>query len=101
MKEASIPTTNLINKSDENISPASAGRKWTIILYFCSIGGLLIGLSGLTLSGLSYFEFFEKANHLHKLGTWLIVVAFPLIMFGAHALDKIGELNNSSNSENK
>lgn len=63
------------------------------MLYFGSVGGAVVGLTGLLLSGLAWFDVFEKIHAFKLIGTWLIVIAFPLIIFGGHALDKIAEID--------
>ncbi len=68
-------------------------KRWLLALYFCGFGGILIGLVGLFLSGLAYFEYIEKGQQVHKTGTVLIVISFPFIMLGAHALDRIFEID--------
>ncbi|MBA3632584.1 MAG: hypothetical protein H0W58_07220 [Acidobacteria bacterium] len=56
------------------------------------------------MSGLAYFGMVEDAEKINQIGTWLMVTAFPLIMLGAHALDKIKEVkedkDNSINIQN-
>ncbi len=68
------------------------------------ICGFSSSLAGLFMSGLAYFGMVEDAEKINQIGTWLMVTAFPLIMLGAHALDKIKEVkedkDNSINIQN-
>jgi hypothetical protein len=100
MKQIIAPATHITNNLSKNFSRNSLRKRWILTLYFCSIGGIVTGLSGLYLSGLAFFEFGDAALHINKLGMWLIMSAFPLVMIGAHALDKISEIDNAAKSEN-
>lgn len=91
MKELYADSAEFQNKTKQN-PIERLQKRWSIVLYFCGIGGIFIGACGLLLSALEYFKFVNKTARLIEIGTGLIVLAFPLIMFGAHALDKIGEL---------
>ncbi len=68
-------------------------RRWILCLYFCGMGGVAIGLIGLSLSALKFFGFMDKAPALNRIGTLLIFLAFPVLMFGSHAMDKIAEID--------
>lgn len=68
-------------------------QRWIRFLYAGSVGGILVGLSGLLMSGLAWFGVFERTPVFKLIGTWLIIVAFPLVIFGAHAMDKITEID--------
>ena len=92
MKEISLHNSNLTKNEFAKSKTDSHIKRWLLILYFSGFGGIFIALTGLFLSGLAYFRFIEKSLNIHKTGTLLIVLAFPLIMIGAHALDKIGEI---------
>lgn len=92
MKEITLPDSHLIKNSKEKSKTESLQKSWLLVLYFCGFGGIFIALTGLFMSGLSHFRLIENDLNIHQIGTILIVAAFPLIMFGAHALDKIGEL---------
>lgn len=85
MKEICTPAKSAKNKTNE--------KKWNIALYFFGIGGISVGMSGLVLCGIAFLGFVENAKQINRFGTWLIVLAFPLMMFSAHALDKLSEFN--------
>lgn len=61
-------------------------------LFVSSILGIVLGIAGFVLSALSLFGFSAQQN-VSRLGTWMIVAVFPLMMFAAHCLDKIGAAN--------
>jgi len=52
----------------------------------------------LLLGALSYTGLFRNANAVNQIGNLMIVAAFPLMMLGAHALDKINEIKSNKNS---
>lgn len=90
-------TTNSIAITEEKLKAEtdidSRRKLWILALYFCSIGGLLTGFTGLFLSALEFFGIVERAAQLNRVGTWLMVIAFPVVMFGAHSMDKITEID--------
>lgn len=86
----------MVSEEEETAKISNAGkrrRKWLAALLFSSLGGVLVGLTGLVISGLSLFNLIEKTSLANRIGTILIVVAFPLVLFSAHALDKIAQIN--------
>lgn len=90
-------TTNSIAITEGKLktkTKANSNRKfWLTALYVCSIGGLLTGFIGLLMSALEFFGIIERAAGFNRTGTWLMVIAFPVVMFGAHAMDKIAEID--------
>lgn len=99
MKENILPTPDFSFENHQN-NPLSGKdrKKWIRILYFCSIGGVFFGLSGLLLSGLAFFDFLEK--EINRIGTLFVITAFPLLIFSAHAVDKIREIDRKEKSKN-
>lgn len=94
MKELAIPFEAVSVETTPKISNVKNTRqKWIWALSFSSLSGVLVGLTGLLISGLNFFGAIEKTSVFSHLGTLLIVIAFPLAMFGAHAMDKIGEID--------
>lgn len=75
---------SILHKSREN---------WITALFISSTLGVLMGLFGLVINGLSSFGFLANDQRIGQLGIWLIVVTFPLAAFTAHCLDKIDEAN--------
>ena len=90
IKESVIQNIETLKpETRKNASTQIKQDKWVLIVIFSVTGGFALGLIGLIMSGLAYFGFTENAKEINRIGTWLIVAAFPLIIFGAHALDKI------------
>ena len=83
--EIEISRTEIENFSTER--PKS--NRWFFILVSSAASTIVCGFSGLILSGLAYFDLVENTSRFSRIGIWLIVVVFPLIMLTAHALDKI------------
>lgn len=94
MKNLAIPFEAVSEKTAQKISNIRNTRqRWISALLLSSASGVLVGLTGLLISGLNFFGAIEKTSVISHLGTLLIVIAFPLVMFGAHAMDKIGEID--------
>ncbi len=62
---------------------------WSFTAYLCFTGSISFGVIGLFLSGINYF--IAPGGTGAKIGTILVFAAFPLMLFGSHALDKIAE----------
>jgi hypothetical protein len=67
-------------------------RKWTLALYFSVVPGIIFAIAGLVFGAVSYLGLFTNAKSVNQIGNLMIIAAFPLMMFGAHALDKINEI---------
>lgn len=67
----------------------SKSSRWFLILISSAASAIVCGLAGLILSGLAYFDLVENTKRFNRIGVWLVVIIFPLIMLTAHALDKI------------
>lgn len=94
MKELAIPLEAISeNEFDNTMAFKNKRQKWLRALLFSSLAGILTGLTGLIISGLSLFGIIEKHSRVNNLGTILIVFAFPLVFFSAHALDRISEID--------
>jgi fatty acid desaturase len=70
----------------------SRQKRWTAVLFVSSILGIISGIVGLVISGLNFFGVLSKTQGVGRLGTLLVVAAFPLMMLCAHAMDKIAEI---------
>ena len=70
----------------------TVGNKWNLVLYFCGIGGVLLNVFGLFLTGLEFSGFIEKAQKTIQLADLLMIVSFLMLMFACHALDKLSEI---------
>ena len=94
MKEITIPFEAVSEETKPEIAAVKNNRQgWIAALVFSSASGVLVGLTGLIISALNFFGAIEKTSLLSRLGTLLIVIAFPLVMFSAHAMDKISEID--------
>lgn len=92
MKEIFLPKILFYEKkSQKELTLCKIQSRWTAALIASSILGISSGLMGLIISGLSLLGFLANNKGVSNLGTWLIVVAFPLIMFAATSLDKVDE----------
>ena len=89
MKEIAIKNFVALGQPSAEIRLEAAHRRWTIGLVMGSLLGAISGLSGMAISFLSLVRLIERGSGLNRMGTWLIVVSFPLFWFSAHTLDKI------------
>ena len=80
-----------------NSAKYKSQNRWISALLVSALGGFSLGLTGLIMSGIAYFEMTGNSKQVNQIGTWLIVIAFPVIIFGAHALDKIKENETNKN----
>ena len=58
---------------------------WNFTAFLCPAGGVSFGIINLFLSVAGYFFGADRIDF--KIGTILVSSSFPLMMFGAHALD--------------
>ena len=92
----------LANKSVSGAAKTDQRRRnWTRILYLCGGSGLAMSLCRLLLSAAAFFRLVANAASVNRTGTWLMVVAFPIVMCGAHALDKIGAIDETANKNRR
>lgn len=64
------------------------GSTWKSAAFLCFAGSIILGIVGLLISGIGYFAADRFDSNV---GTVLVFLAFPLMLFGAHALDKVSE----------
>lgn len=76
-------------------------QNWMLMVYLCGIDGLALSLCGLLLSATAFFKLVEDAAQINRIGTWMMVAAFPIVMFGAHAMDKIGEIDETAKKKRR
>jgi len=94
MKDLTIPFEAVSEETKPETAAVKNNRKgWLTALVFSSASGVAVGLSGLIISALNFFGMIEKTSVVSHVGTLLIVIAFPLVMFSAHAMDKIAEID--------
>ena len=94
MKEVFSKTIVVSVDIETKISETNEKRlsRWRSTLFISFITGIISAVSGLLLGGLSYTGFFRNPNAVNQTGNFMIIAAFPLMMLGAHALDKINEI---------
>lgn len=94
MKEIILPTSTVIEETEKQVSDKYKKRlrKWAAALFFSVIAGIISAVAGLVLGAFSYFGLFANPESVNQIGNLLIIAAFPLMMLGAHALDKINEI---------
>lgn len=90
MTEMSLPL-GTISQSEKHFENAWRRRKtwWNFTAFLFLAGGVLFGIIGLLMSGIGYLIGTDTVDS--KIGTVLVALSFPLMMFGAHALDKAAE----------
>ncbi|HMS39747.1 MAG TPA: hypothetical protein PKE69_05940 [Pyrinomonadaceae bacterium] len=89
----------LISKKEAESEFSKSRKRWMNALFASSIFGIVLGVTGFVISALSLFGFLAEKQNVSRLGTWLIVAVFPLMMFAAHCLDKIGNANKAIKNE--
>ncbi len=93
MKEIVLQTPPIIEAEEQECEIRQKRlSRWTYILFISMGGGILLGLAGLVLGAISYLVAFKNADRINFAGNFMLIAAFPLMMFGAHALDKISEI---------
>lgn len=90
MTEISLPLGAASNRTKDTEENQPANEPWwNFTAYFCFAGCVSFGAIGLFLSGINYF--IAPGGVGFKIGTILVFAALPLMLFGAHALDKVEE----------
>jgi len=94
MKEITLETPAVIETAKKEVFDSTKKQItfWTIALYLSFIAGILCASTGLVLGAVSYLGLFKNPDSVNQIGNFMIIAAFPLMMFGAHALDKINEI---------
>ena len=92
MKEILLENPEIVEEGENRSFGEKRTRGWTLALYLSVTAGIISALTGLILGAVSYFGWFGNADSVNQIGNLLIIAAFPLLMLGAHALDKIGEI---------
>jgi hypothetical protein len=94
MKEIPSATPTVSDDARKRLSEIDQKRlhRWKLTLFFSFGAGVVSALSGLVLGAVSYIDFFKNGETINQIGNWLISGAFPLMMLGAHAFDKINEI---------
>jgi len=99
MKEVFLEKPIVTKKAQTEISETDRKRlsRWRATFFFGFITGIISAVAGLILGAISYTSLFRNARAANQTGNLLIVAAFPLMMLGAHALDKLNELKRDKN----
>jgi hypothetical protein len=89
MREMALPNILPLEKQHDELNVFCKRRgRWLIGFFIGSIVGAGCGASGLVLSALWTLGFLRGAPVMNELATWMVVAAFPLLIFAAHSLDK-------------
>ena len=92
MREMALPrVTNFTHKEDSYTLLNRSRRRWLVAFFFSALVGAALGITGMTISALASFHFFEITVFLDRADTVLIAMAFPIIVFAAHCLDNAEE----------
>ena len=94
MKEVFLEKPTVSEKANTEISETQQKSlsRWRATLFCSFIAGIVSAIAGLILGAVSYTGFFRNARAANQTGNLMIIAAFPLMMLGAHALDKINEI---------
>jgi cytochrome c biogenesis protein CcdA len=94
MKEVLLEKPTVADTANAEISEPEQKSlsRWRATFFFGFIAGISSAATGLILGAVSYTGFFRNARVANQTGNLLIIAAFPLMMLGAHALDKINDI---------
>ena len=92
MREMALPQVANFEDSENSCAILERSRRrWLNTFFFSAILGAAMGITGMMISALSSFHFFEVGIFLDRIDTALIAGAFLIIVFAAHSLDKADE----------
>lgn len=66
-------------------------RIWFGVLCLAAVSGFISGIVGLSLSFLAFVEVMERTRRSSLTVSMLIVLSLGLLLFAAHAMDRISE----------
>jgi hypothetical protein len=66
-------------------------RVWFGVLCLSAVGGFVAGITGLSLSFMTFFDILERTRSLSLTVSMLIVSSLGLLLFAAHAMDRSSE----------
>jgi hypothetical protein len=98
MKEILLENPKAGEENAKRLFDEKRTRRWKLVLYFSIAAGIVSALTGLFLGAVSYLGLFGNADSINQAGNLLIIAAFPLMMFAAHALDRINQIKSNSKS---
>jgi len=68
-------------------------HRWANVLTASAAAASVTGLFGLSLAGASLLHLIPSNSSLSLYGNLLLTITFPLLIFAAHCLDKIDNVN--------
>lgn len=77
----------------------AARDAWFAVMTGCFVAGLILGISGLTFSLLTATGVLLNTRSLSFTVTSMIVVSLGLLLFGAHAMDRMDEKSRSGGED--
>ena len=90
---SSLAISKVTETGDQDVSAFRRKRKrWILVLYVSFIGGISFLLTGLIISGSILFRLVERTSDISLIGGLLTITAFSLLVLGAHAMDRIAEI---------
>lgn len=93
MKDIVLQTLPVMKKSSlEAEKRKKSLALWNFTLILSMSSGIFLSLAGLILGTISYLNIFKNSVRVNFIGNLMIIASFPLLMLGAHALDKISNL---------
>ena len=94
MRELTLPNSLYLKKAKKMSRTAleSSLERWKRALVISIVLGGFFGVVGMTLGMMSLLEMLGAYRFLDSLGTAFLVIAFPLVVFAAHCLDKAHEI---------
>lgn len=72
-------------------------RRWTGALLCCAITGLASGIAGFGITAAILLGAATRNSRIDMIGTVLVLAAFASAIAGAHAMDKISEIEKGKN----
>lgn len=95
--KSNVAETIAVNQTESAGNPSPL-RRWTAALYFCFGGGAVSAIGGFVLGAASYLGLLRNPTTANTTANLLIIAAFPLMMCGAHALDRISDIKKADRS---
>ena len=90
---SSLAISKVTETGDQDVSAFRRKRtRWILVLYISFIGGISFLLTGLIISGSILFRLVERTSDISLIGGLLTITAFSLLVLGAHAMDRIAEI---------
>ncbi len=98
---------NILSAADYNFrADFSANQEnkkiaaWSRVMTSAMLGGVCAGLTGLFFAALNFFAPLPNRHFTNQFSVWLLIAAFPLLMLGAHAMDKLAAFKKDDEYKN-